>query len=153
MWAPIHQTVSCARTWKEAIKRCDMKRWEGGPETNQSKGISWPERSSWSPSPEDATPPFGRSSWSPRRCSSRPCHSWSWLRCSTPSKWDGGVRKRTDQAKDFHSQLAECGYMCFLVWTCCYMFHVQMSVTCELNCLRIFTAVTNLSVWVWHLHI
>lgn len=64
-----------------------------GPETNQSKGISWLEGSSWSPSPEAAAPLCGRSSWSPPTHSSRPCHSWSWLRCSTPSKWAGAQRE------------------------------------------------------------
>lgn len=78
-------------SWQENVS----KEVKSGGETDQSRGISWPERSSWSLSPEAAALPSGRSSWSPPTHSSRPCHSWSWLRCLTPSEQDRGGREET----------------------------------------------------------
>lgn len=79
--------------WKEGIEKSITRKEKSRREIYQSKGISWPERSSWSLSLAAAAPLFGRSSWSPLTRSSRPCRSWSWLRCLTPSKQKRGQRE------------------------------------------------------------
>lgn len=114
-------------TWKDEKERNSQH------ETNQSKGISWPERSSWSPSPEAAAPLFERSSWSPPTHSSRPCHSWSWLHCLTPSMQDRGKGEDSQLYsldRDSHHVLRECGYSRFLMY-CAETYHNKRNIVNE----------------------